>query len=96
MGKSLNMTTGFGICQKNIRGFEPRKHYLGQQIARSAVTQVRFQMQAGTLYTTQLQLVTLQPGLAFNFTCDSTGDTTAEATAGFTFWKQIISKIISL
>lgn len=93
-GKEFEYDYWLRDMPKNIRVFDPRKHYLGQQVARSAILQYSLVVQGVTLHATQLHLVTLQPGLFFGFTCGSTGDTVAEAAAGFTFWKQTFSKII--
>lgn len=93
-GKEFEYDYWLRDMPKNIRVFDPRKHYLGQQVARSAVLQLSVPVQGVTQHATQLHLITLQPGLFFGFTCGSTGDTAAEATAGFTFWKQTFSTII--
>lgn len=93
-GKEFDYDYWLRDMPKNIRVFDPRKHSLGPQAARSAVLQASFQVQGVTLYATQLHLITFQPGLFFGFTCGSTGDTAAEATAGFTFWKQTFSRIV--
>ncbi len=79
---------------KNTRVFDPKKHSLGKQVARSAVLQMSASIQGITQYSTQLHLITLRPGLFFGFTCGASGDTAAEATAGFTHWKRIFSNIV--
>lgn len=93
-GKEFEYDYWLRDMPKNIRIFDPRKHYLGQQVARSAVLQYSLAVQGVTLHVTQLHLITFQPGLFFQFTCGSTGDTAAESTAGFTFWKQTFSRIV--
>ena len=79
---------------RDTRVFDPKKHSIGNQVARSAVLQISASIQGRTQYATQLHLITLRPGLFFGFTCGSTGDTAAEATAGFTHWKETFSKIV--
>lgn len=79
---------------KNTRVFDPKKHSLGKQVARSAVLQMSASIQGITQYATQLHLITLHPGLFFGFTCGATGDTAAEATAGFTQLKGTFSNIV--
>lgn len=93
-GKEFEYDYWLRDMPRNIRVFDARKHSLGSQTARSAVLQYSLSLQGVTQYATQLHLITLQPGVFFHFVCGSTGDTTEEAVADFTFWKQTLSNIV--
>jgi hypothetical protein len=79
---------------KQTRVFDPKKYSVGKQVARSAVLQMSAAIQGITQYATQLHLITLRPGWFLGFTCGVTGDTAAEATAGFIHWKKTFSNIV--
>lgn len=93
-GKEFEYDYWLRDMPKNIRVFDARKHSLGSQTARSAVLQFSASAQGITQHVRQLHLVTIRPGVFFGFVCGAGGDTAAEATAGFTFWKQTFSNIV--
>jgi hypothetical protein len=93
-GKEFERDYWLRDMPKNTRVFDSKKHSLGKQVARSAVLHMSVSVQGITQYGTQLHLITLRPGLFFGFTCGAGGDTAAEATAGFTYWKTTFSTIV--